>query len=158
MSMHWEKLCAPNIWLNIRGMGGVGLISPLEFLQLQLVIGFLDLLVQSAQISLYSLQTCIPHKRGKAAPAPILASLVKALTGTGIPLRSGYAGCFRWSYRCIDPTSWKYITFWSQERRREKGKKEDEIYGILRIILFQPPVLVGEFDSEVLLLSRSWDL
>ena len=70
MSMHWEKLCAPNIWLNIRGMGGVGLISPLEFLQLQLVIGFLDLLVQSAQISLYSLQTCIPHKRGKAAPAP----------------------------------------------------------------------------------------
>ena len=31
-------------------MGGVGLISPLEFLQLQLVIGFLDLLVQSAQI------------------------------------------------------------------------------------------------------------
>ena len=50
MSMHWVKLFAPNIWLNIRGMGWVGLISPLEFLQLQLVIGFLDLLVQSAQI------------------------------------------------------------------------------------------------------------
>jgi len=48
-------------------MGGVGLISPLEFLQLHLVIGFLDLLVQSA---LYSLQMCDPHKRGKAAPAP----------------------------------------------------------------------------------------
>ena len=31
-------------------MGGVGLISPLEFLQLQLVIGFLDLLVQSASL------------------------------------------------------------------------------------------------------------
>ena len=50
MSMHWVKLFAPNIWLDIRGMGGVGLISPLEFLQLQLVIGFLDLLVQSARI------------------------------------------------------------------------------------------------------------
>ena len=44
------KLFVPNIWLDIRGMGGVGLISPLEFLQLKLVISFLDLLVQSAQI------------------------------------------------------------------------------------------------------------
>ena len=131
--------------------------SPLEFLQLQLVIGFLDLLVQSAQISLYSLQTCIPHKRGKAAPAPVYFSKF----GEG-PHRHWHPFKKRLcrllqvilSMHRSDVVKIYYFLV-TRAQKGKKGKKEDEIYGILRIILFQPPVLVGEFDSEVLLLSRS---
>ena len=61
-------------------MGGVGLISPLEFLQLQLVIGFLDLLVQSARICqlIYPSNPfkCASLIRGERPRPPLKFSLV----------------------------------------------------------------------------------
>ena len=57
-------------------MGGWGLSHPLEFLQLQLYRFSRPASPKCTHIpvniSLYSLQMCIPHKRGKAAPAPSL--------------------------------------------------------------------------------------
>ena len=68
-------------------MGGVGLISPLEFLQLKLVISFLDLLVQSAQI-FQLLYPSIPFKcasliRGER-PSYVIHTLLKGEPQTKI--------------------------------------------------------------------------
>ena len=89
----------------------------------------------------------------------VFASSVKAFAGSGNcdPLRSGYV-CrplqVILSMHRSDVVKIYYFLV-TRAQKGKKGKKEDEIYGILRIILFQPPVLVGEFDKEVLLLSRS---
>ena len=57
-------------------MGGWGLSHPLEFLQLQLYQFSRPASPKCTHIpvniSLYSLQMCISHKRGKAAPASYL--------------------------------------------------------------------------------------